>query len=193
MYLVAGLGNPGREYESTRHNMGFMAVDSLIRRYASSGEKQKFKGLLSEGKLCDEKALFLKPQTFMNLSGVSVAEAADFYKIPLDKIIVFHDDMDIPFGKIKIKQGGGAAGHNGLRSLDSHLGNNYWRFRMGIGHPDIKEQTADFVLSPLKGADLQQAELLFEKTAELFPLFLQKGAGSFLNELFGQKQNKKSA
>lgn len=190
MYLVVGLGNPGREYESTRHNMGFMAVDSLIRRYASSGEKQKFKGLLSEGNLCGEKALFLKPQTFMNLSGVSVAAAADFYKIPLDKIIVFHDDMDIPFGKIKIKQGGGAAGHNGLRSIDAHLGNNYWRFRMGVGHPASKEQTVGFVLAPLKGAELREAEDLFEQTAELFPLFLQKGASSFLNELSGKRLKK---
>ncbi|MEE9273190.1 MAG: aminoacyl-tRNA hydrolase [Robiginitomaculum sp.] len=151
MYLIVGLGNPGTKYAGNRHNIGFMAVDSIANRCGFSAPKSKFSGLVREG-LIDiggqrVKTIILKPATFMNESGRSVAACAQFYKIPLDHIIVFHDELDLEPGKFRMKFGGGIAGHNGLRSIKAHMGANFHRARIGIGHPGHKDRVASYVLS----------------------------------------------
>ncbi|MGH1455551.1 MAG: aminoacyl-tRNA hydrolase [Alphaproteobacteria bacterium] len=149
MWLFVGLGNPGSKHEKNRHNIGFMAMDSIASEYpAFSAFKNKFQGEISEGRLGNQKILLLKPQTYMNNSGQSVVKASQFYKIDPDKIIVFHDELDIPASEIRVKQGGGNAGHNGLKSIQSHLGTaDFWRVRMGIGRPPHKEASvSNFVL-----------------------------------------------
>ena len=135
MFLIVGLGNPGAEYAATRHNIGFMTADYLHEKYNFSPFKSKFDGLIAEGKINNEKVLLLKPQTFMNLSGNSVVKAANFYKILPQNVIVIHDDMDLPVGKLKAKIGGGAGGHNGLKSIDAAITPNYNRIRIGVCHP----------------------------------------------------------
>lgn len=146
MRLFVGLGNPGKQYQLNRHNIGFMALDVIVERHKFSGWEKKFQGLVSSGSLGGEKVLLLKPQTFMNVSGQSVQAAAAFYKILPDDIVVFHDELDLAPGKLRVKKGGGAAGHNGLRSIDEHLGQMYWRVRLGIGHPGMREMVSGYVL-----------------------------------------------
>ncbi len=145
MLLFVGLGNPGSEYAKSRHNIGFMAVDNLVRRYNFSADKSKFKGVINDGIIDGQKVLILRPETYMNLSGQSVLSAASFYKIHPDNIFVFHDDMDIALGKIKVKKGGGSAGHNGIKSIDGAIGNNYSRIRIGVGRP-ATSTVVNFVL-----------------------------------------------
>lgn len=146
MRLFVGLGNPGKQYQLNRHNIGFMALDVIVERHKFSDWEKKFQGLVSSGTLGGEKVLLLKPQTFMNVSGQSVQAAAAFYKILPDEIVVFHDELDLAPGKLRVKKGGGAAGHNGLRSIDEHLGQMYWRVRLGIGHPGMREMVSGYVL-----------------------------------------------
>lgn len=146
MRLFVGLGNPGQRYQNNRHNIGFMALDEIFQRHNFSGWSRKFQGELAEGKLGSEKVLLLKPQTFMNLSGQSVQAAAAFYKIGTEDIIVFHDELDLIPGKVRVKKAGGAGGHNGLKSIDEHLGPDYWRVRLGIGHPGDKDMVSPYVL-----------------------------------------------
>src|SRR5690554_1042080 len=140
MQLFVGLGNPGSQYAGNRHNIGFMAVERIAQEYGFGPWRSRFRGLVAEGVINGQKVLLLKPQTYMNLSGDSVAEALRFYKLPLESLLVFHDELDVAPGKLKMKVGGGAAGHNGLRSIDSHLGPHYRRARLGIGHPGAKER-----------------------------------------------------
>ena len=141
MLLWVGLGNPEPQMARQRHNIGFMAVDEIARRHGFSPWRQRFKGLVAEGMVGGEKILALKPLTYMNLSGEAVQQAQAFYKLPVDAITAFHDELDLAFGKLRIKRGGGAAGHNGLRSMDKMLGSpEYWRLRLGIGHPGSKER-----------------------------------------------------
>jgi PTH1 family peptidyl-tRNA hydrolase len=147
MWLLVGLGNPGSRYAKNRHNIGFMAVDDIIRRHDFSGWSAKFQGEFSSGMIGGQKVLALKPLTFMNLSGQSVAATADFYKIGTDKIIVFHDELDLLPGKMRVKKGGGSGGHNGIKSIDQHLGPDYWRVRMGIGHPGHPDLVSAYVLN----------------------------------------------
>lgn len=146
MRLFVGLGNPGQKYQLNRHNIGFMALDIIVERHGFSDWQKKFKGLACDGTLDGEKILLLKPQTYMNLSGESVQAAAAFYKIKPEDIVVFHDELDLAPGKLRTKKGGGAAGHNGLRSIDEHLGKEYWRARLGIGHPGVKDYVSPYVL-----------------------------------------------
>lgn len=146
MWLFVGLGNPGPKYAHTRHNIGFMAVDEIVRRHSFSAWDKKFQGEVSMGQLGDDKVLLLKPQTFMNLSGVSVQAAAAFYKIPPAQIVVFHDELDLAPGRSRAKKGGGAGGHNGLKSIDKALGQDYWRVRLGIGHPGNPDMVSSYVL-----------------------------------------------
>jgi len=153
MLLFVGLGNPGSKYKNNRHNIGFMAVDEIILRHNFSAQRSQFQGFTHEGRLGSEKILILKPQTFMNLSGQSVGEAARFYKIPPDNIFVFYDELDIPAAKIKFKTGGGNAGHNGLRSIDQHIGKDYHRIRIGIGHPGDKTLVNHHVLGDFAKSD----------------------------------------
>ena len=157
MHLLVGLGNPGADYASHRHNVGFMAVDEIIRRHNFSERPKKFSSEVYEGRLGSEKCLVLKPQTFMNRSGQAVGEAARFYKIDIGNIIVLHDELDLAFGKIKAKTGGGAAGHNGLKSIAQHLGPDFIRVRIGISHPGDKAKVHSHVLGNFSKAE--QAEL----------------------------------
>lgn len=146
MFLVVGLGNPGSGYAANRHNIGFMAADELVRRHSFGPWRKKFQGQLSEGELNGQKVLVLKPETFMNLSGQSVGEVLRFYKIPVEDVIVLHDELDLPPGKLRVKRGGGHGGHNGLRSIDAHCGKEYRRVRLGIGHPGEKSRVHGHVL-----------------------------------------------
>lgn len=148
MWLFVGLGNPGGQYEKNRHNVGFMAMDAIVDSFpAFSSFRKKFQGQVSEGRLGGQKIILLKPETFMNLSGQSVIECAKFYKIEADKIIVFHDELDIAPSEVRVKQGGGNAGHNGLKSIQAHLGTpDFWRVRIGIGRPAHKGAVSNYVL-----------------------------------------------
>ncbi len=192
MFLVVGLGNPGAEYANTRHNVGFMAADEIHRRYNFSTFRAKFDGLIAEGNIEGEKVYLLKPQTFMNLSGNSVVKAASFYKILPQNIVVIHDDMDLPIDKMKAKIGGGAGGHNGLKSIDSCITPNYNRIRLGIGHPNIKaeEVVVNHVLSSFSKADKAILEQNIDIVADLLPILLKKGIAEFSNQL-GMALNKR--
>src|ERR1041384_6104229 len=139
MRLIVGLGNPGARYARNRHNVGYMAVDAIARRYGVPAFRSRFKGELAEGVIAGARRLLLRPETFMNASGESVLAAMSFYKIPPGEIVVIHDELDLRPGKVRVKRGGGSAGHNGLRSIDAMIGADYWRVRIGIGHPGIKE------------------------------------------------------
>jgi PTH1 family peptidyl-tRNA hydrolase len=155
MHLWVGLGNPEPGMARQRHNIGFMAIDVIARRHGFSPWRQRFKGFCADGQIGGEKILALRPMTYMNLSGESVQAAASFYKIAVPDITVFHDDLDLAPGKIRVKQGGGAAGHNGLRSMDQHLGTpDYWRVRLGIGHPGHKDRVTGHVLGDFSKADM---------------------------------------
>ncbi|NNU79427.1 aminoacyl-tRNA hydrolase [Halovulum dunhuangense] len=153
MKILAGLGNPGAKYDRTRHNIGFMAVDAIAGAQGFGPWRAKFQGQVAEGTIGTEKVLLLKPETYMNLSGQSVGEAMRFYKLTPADVIVFHDELDLAPGKMRVKTGGGHAGHNGLRSLHQHIGADYLRVRLGIGHPGDKALVSHYVLSPFAKAD----------------------------------------
>ena len=153
MRLFVGLGNPGGKYARNRHNIGFMAVDRIAEDHGFGPWRGKFQGLVSEGRLGTEKIVLLKPETFMNLSGQSVGEAVRFYKIDPTEVVVFHDEIDLAPGKLRAKQGGGHAGHNGLRSLHAHIGDAYGRVRMGVGHPGHKDAVPHYVLKDFPKTD----------------------------------------
>ncbi|SON57070.1 Peptidyl-tRNA hydrolase [Hartmannibacter diazotrophicus] len=153
MLLIAGLGNPGGKYAGNRHNIGFMAVDRLHDAHGFGPWRQKFQAEISEGTIAGERVLLMKPLTYMNESGRAVGEAARFHKIPLKEIIVIHDELDLPSGKMRVKTGGGHGGHNGLKSLDAHLGKEYRRIRLGIGHPGDKALVHNHVLGDFAKAD----------------------------------------
>ncbi|MBI3440365.1 MAG: aminoacyl-tRNA hydrolase [Proteobacteria bacterium] len=183
MWLIVGLGNPGSQYQYNRHNIGFMAVDEIIRRHNFSEPKKKFQALVSEGVLGGEKVLLMKPQTFMNLSGQSVQTAVAFYKIPLDHVIVFHDELDLLSGKIRTKFSGGAAGHNGLRSIDECLGQDYWRVRLGIGHPGDKERVLGHVLGDFSRADRGWLEKLMGAIGEHAEWLVKRDMDGFMSRV----------
>jgi len=154
MWLIVGLGNTGDKYKNNRHNVGFMAVDSIADHFGFNSWRKKFKGEVAEGTIAGQKGLLLKPQTMMNNSGQSVAETAKFYKIEPARIVVFHDELDLAPGKMRVKHGGGHAGHNGLRSIHQHLGTDaYERVRLGIGHPGDKARVSGYVLSDFAKAE----------------------------------------
>jgi PTH1 family peptidyl-tRNA hydrolase len=153
MKLFVGLGNPGAKYARNRHNIGFMAVDRIAGDNGFAPWRSKFQGQLTEGRLGPQKVVLLKPQTFMNLSGQSVGEAMRFYKLDSTDVVVFHDELDLAPGKVRLKSGGGHAGHNGLRSIHQHIGPHYDRVRLGIGHPGDKTRVSGYVLSDFAKAD----------------------------------------
>lgn len=153
MQLWVGLGNPGAQYVHTRHNIGFMAVDQIAADHGFGPWRSKFQGLLAEGRFGSDKVILLKPQTFMNLSGQSVSEALRFHKLDAGAVTVFHDELDLAPGKLRLKQGGGHAGHNGLRSVHQHIGSDYGRVRLGIGHPGHKDAVARYVLHDFAKSD----------------------------------------
>lgn len=154
MKIFVGLGNPGTRYAGNRHNIGFMAVDAIAARHATAPFRTRFQGQASEAMVVGEKVLLLKPQTFMNESGRSVGEAMRFYRISLADLYVFHDELDLPPAKLRVKTGGGNAGHNGLRSISGICGNEYARVRLGIGHPGIKDLVHGYVLNDFGKAEL---------------------------------------
>lgn len=153
MKLIIGLGNPGAKYAQNRHNIGFMAVDRIADDQGFGPWRAKFQGVISEGRIGSEKVILLKPETFMNLSGQSVGEVMRFHKLTPDDVIVFHDELDLAPGKFRLKTGGGHAGHNGLRSIHGHIGPDYQRVRMGVGHPGHKDKVASYVLHDFAKAD----------------------------------------
>jgi PTH1 family peptidyl-tRNA hydrolase len=194
MKLFVGLGNPGENYSKNRHNIGFMAIDAIVNRHGEPSWKKKFQGLATEVTLNREKLIFLKPSTFMNLSGQSVSEASRFYKLPSSEICVFHDELDLPFMKIKTKIGGGHAGHNGLRSIQQHLGPDYFRVRMGVGHPGDKAKVASYVLNNFPKNNEADLKTLLDAVADGFPHLLEANKEKFLNTVNrGNKSEKKMA
>ena len=166
MFLFAGLGNPGAKYAGNRHNIGFMAVDEIVRRHSFLPWRKKFHSDMSEGKLGGEKVLVLKPQTFMNESGRAVGEAVRFHNIDLDRVYVFYDELDLEPGKLRVKTGGGAAGHNGIRSIAAHIGPDFKRVRMGIGHPGEKDYVMPHVLGDFAKSDREWLAKLLEVVAD---------------------------
>lgn len=184
MFLIVGLGNPGAEYAETRHNVGFMAADAVQSAFGFSAYREKFDGLIAEGRIAGEKVYLLKPQTYMNLSGNSVVKAAGFYKILPQNVVVIHDDMDLPVGKIKAKLGGGSGGHNGLKSIDAAITPNYNRIRLGVGHPQGGgEAVVSHVLSRFSKADRAFIEQDIEIVVKTLPILLEKGISEYSGRL----------
>jgi PTH1 family peptidyl-tRNA hydrolase len=173
--LIVGLGNPGSKYQWTRHNAGFMVLDRFSQSAGIAVTRKNFSGLYGEGLIQGERLLLLKPQTFMNLSGRSVAQALNFHKLSIQNLIVIHDDLDIPYGRVKLKEGGGHAGHNGLRSLLQELGNGqFLRIRVGIGRP-LHEDAADYVLSNFSREELASLPRLLDGAVDLLQLIIAEG------------------
>lgn len=189
MFLVVGLGNPGSGYARNRHNIGFMAADTLVRRHSFGPWRAKFQGEVSEGSLNGEKLCVLKPATFMNLSGQAVAAAARFYKVTPEQIIILHDELDLIFGKVRVKRGGGSGGHNGIKSIDQHCGKDTLRVRLGIGHPGHKDLVTDYVLGDFGKAERDDLELLLDTVADEFPLLLNDKDNEFMTRV-AQKTRK---
>jgi PTH1 family peptidyl-tRNA hydrolase len=166
MLLLVGLGNPGKAYAGNRHNIGFMALDAIARACNAAPFRKKFQGETSEARIGPERAILLKPETYMNESGRSVAEAARFHKIELADIVVLHDELDLAPGKLRVKLGGGHAGHNGLRSIAAHMGADFKRVRLGIGHPGDKNRVHDYVLGDFAKAERPWVETLCDAVAQ---------------------------
>jgi PTH1 family peptidyl-tRNA hydrolase len=169
MLLLVGLGNPGDQYFDNRHNVGFMAVDEIVRRHRFPPWRAKFQSQVSEGLLGIGKVMVMKPQTFMNRSGQAVSQAAHFYKLSAEDIVVFHDELDLPPGKLRMKQGGGHAGHNGLRDIERHMGPNFKRVRIGIGHPGDKSRVTNYVLSDFANSEDSWLDPLLDAIADAAP------------------------
>jgi PTH1 family peptidyl-tRNA hydrolase len=185
MLIFAGLGNPGAKYQDNRHNIGFMAVDAIHRKLPFGPWSKKFKSEISEGEIDGEKVLLMKPQTFMNLSGEAIGEAMRFYKLTPADLTVFHDELDLPAAKVRVKTGGGHGGHNGLKSIDAHCGRDYRRVRLGIGHPGVKELVHNHVLGDFAKADLAWLEPLLDDIALNAALLLKGDGSQFMNKLAG--------
>jgi len=185
MKLICGLGNPGREYERHRHNIGFMVVEALLSRARAELNQEKFQARVGQGTLGGEKVLFLEPQTYMNLSGRSLAEAARFYKVAVEDILVVHDELDMPFGRLQLKAGGGSGGHNGLKSTVSSLGaDSFIRLRFGIGKPqgpNAKDRVAGYVLSNFDDGERRQLDDLIAQAADAADTWVRDGLATAMN------------
>jgi len=183
LLLLVGLGNPGASHAGQRHNIGFMAVDAIAARHGLGPFKSRFQGQVADGRLGGARVLLLKPQTYMNLSGQAVGQAARYHKLGPDSVIVFHDELDLAPGKVKVKTGGGAAGHNGLKSVDSHLGNGYRRVRLGIGHPGDKARVHGWVLSDFAKADRDWLSDLLDALADNAALLIEGRDSDFMSRI----------
>lgn len=183
MRLFVGLGNPGSRYAGNRHNIGFMALDAIARRHRAAPWRRKFQGEASEAVLGGERVLLLKPETYMNESGRAVAEAQRFYKIALDDVVVFHDELDLGPAKVRVKRGGGNAGHNGLRSITALCGNEYWRVRLGIGHPGDKALVHAYVLNDFAKAERPWVDDLCDALADHAALLAAGEDAAFQNKV----------
>jgi len=186
MKLVVALGNPGQKYLKTRHNAGFLLLDHLVDHFSVDDYQQKFKGAFTKGVLNNQTLYFLKPLTFMNLSGQSVALAANFFKIMPEDILVIHDDLDISFGKIRVKIGGSSGGHNGIKSIEQCLGtSDFWRLRIGIGRPENKEDVSNYVLNDFYKDELNAIVPLYDKMVENFPKLLEENPENYVPTILG--------
>lgn len=183
MRLFVGLGNPGTRHAANRHNIGFMTIDAIAKRHGIGPWRRRFQALTAEGLLGGERVMLLKPETYMNDSGLAVGEAVNFYKVPLADVIVFHDEVDLPPGKVRVKIGGGDAGHNGLRSITAHLGPDYRRVRVGIGHPGIKDIVYHHVLGDFAKSDREWVEALCTAIADNAELLACGEDASFQNRI----------
>jgi len=183
MLLFVGLGNPGPKYTGNRHNIGFMAVQAIARRHDISPWRRRFQGVAVEGTIAGERVLLLLPGTYMNESGRAVSEAAHFYKLEPANIVVFHDEVDLPSAKVRVKVGGGVAGHNGLRSITAHVGNDYKRVRIGIGKPDVKELVPIHVLGDFAKAEWPWVEALCDVIAQNAELLAEGKDSTFQNKV----------
>jgi peptidyl-tRNA hydrolase, PTH1 family len=183
MWLLVGLGNPGPKYAHNRHNVGFMAANEIVRRHGLPAWRKRFHSEVSEGMIGDEKVLVLKPMTYMNESGRAVGEAMRFHSLTPEDIIVFHDELDLVPGKVRTKIGGGAAGNNGLRSISAHIGPDYARVRIGIGHPGHKEAVLHHVLNDFSKVERDFVPEMLEAIAEALPHLLKGEEGSFQNKI----------
>ena len=183
MRLFVGLGNPGAKYAHNRHNIGFMAVEEIARRHGFAPWRRRFQGETAEGTLEGERVVLLRPHTFMNDSGRAVQEAANFFKLGPADIAVFHDEIELPPAKLRVKTGGGIAGHNGLRSISAHVGNDYRRVRLGVGHPGVKELVHGHVLSDFAKSDRPWVEALLDAVADNAALLVQGRDSAFQNKV----------
>jgi peptidyl-tRNA hydrolase, PTH1 family len=183
MLLIVGLGNPGSGYAGNRHNIGFMTVDAIAKRHGIGPWRRRFQGVSAEGPLSGERVLLLLPGTYMNESGRAVAEAANFYKLGLPDIVVLHDEIDLAPGKVRVKTGGGSAGHNGLRSITSHVGNDYRRVRIGVGHPGAKELVHSYVLNDFAKSERDWVATLCDVVADNAGLLAKGQDASFQNKV----------
>jgi PTH1 family peptidyl-tRNA hydrolase len=183
MLLLVGLGNPGARYVGNRHNVGFMALEAIAKRHGIGPWRRRFQGVACEGPLGAKKTLLLLPGTFMNESGRAVAEAARFYKLTPGDISVFHDEIDLRPAKVRVKVGGGVAGHNGLRSITEHIGNDYRRVRIGVGHPGDKDMVQHYVLSDFAKSERPWVEALIDILADNADLLARGEDASFQNKV----------
>ena len=185
MKLICGLGNPGREYERHRHNIGFMVVEALLPRARGELNQEKFQARVGQGTLGGERIVFVEPQTYMNLSGRSLAEAARFYKVAVEDILVIHDELDLPFGRLQLKAGGGTGGHNGLKSSVQSLGaDGFIRLRFGIGKPEgpnAKERVAGYVLSNFDDGERRQLEEFIGRASDMAETWAREGLATAMN------------
>jgi PTH1 family peptidyl-tRNA hydrolase len=183
MLLLVGLGNPGARYVDTRHNVGFLTLQAIAERHGIGPWRRRFAGVACEGPLGGERALLLLPGTFMNESGRAVAEAAQFYKLAPADVTVFHDEIELPPGKVRVKVGGGIAGHNGLRSITAHIGNDYRRVRIGVGHPGAKDLVEHYVLSDFAKSERPWVDALIGIIADSVDLLVRGRDASFQNKV----------
>jgi PTH1 family peptidyl-tRNA hydrolase len=183
MLLFVGLGNPGSRYVGNRHNIGFVVVEEIAKRHGFAPWRRRFQGVATEGTLGGEKVLLLLPGTFMNESGRAVGEAVNFYKLGLSDIVVFHDEIDLAPAKLRVKTGGGVAGHNGLRSITAHVGNDYRRVRIGVGHPGVKELVHAHVLSDFAKGERDWVETMRDAVADNAGLLAKGQDASFQNKV----------
>jgi len=182
MLVIAGLGNPGARHARNRHNIGFMAIEAIARAHRIGPFRARFSGLAAEGAVGSERVILLAPQTYMNDSGRSVSEALRFHKLDAGALIVIHDELDLAPAKVRVKVGGGNAGHNGLRSITAHVGNDYKRVRLGIGHPGDKALVHNFVLSDFDKAEMAWVEAVCRAVADAAPLLVEGQDASFQNK-----------
>ena len=186
MMLLVGLGNPNPNNKNNRHNIGFLVIDAINEKFKLSKQKPKFKGLLTTGKIDEQKVFAIKPLTFMNSSGICIKELVEYFKIDASNIFVFHDDMDISIGKVKVKFGGSDAGHNGIESIDQNIGKHYSRIRIGIGRPKINSLEADHVLDNFSLEEKKKVEELTESIINSLSILIKKDL-----DLFSSKVNQK--
>ena len=183
MRLIVGLGNPGAQHSGHRHNVGFMAAGAIARRHGFSPAREKFHSLAAEGTLAGDKALILWPQTYMNDSGRAVQAAMQFYKAEPNDLTVLYDEIDLEFGKVRVKKGGGAAGHNGIRSIDAHVGPDFWRVRIGVGHPGVKNLVKHYVLHDFDAEEKPEVETMVGAIANNFALLFERGHEHFMTKV----------